>query len=154
LQSVWLLPSVFGCSLHLQCQPVRGSGHPRGMALATRMQELQAEEQRRGTNGILESANSVQTRAPYLQTFTIRGDANPNTAESMVKVSTVPSTFTIRGDANPNAAESMVKARAPCLRHSPSEVMLTLTRQNPRPRPEHRAWWCWCRGSESWRVGC
>jgi hypothetical protein len=37
--------------------------------------------------------------------------------------------------ANPNTAESMVKTRAPCLRHSPSEVMLTLTRQNPWLNP-------------------
>jgi hypothetical protein len=36
---------VFG--RNLQWQPVRGSEHPRGLPLVTRMQELQAEEQRR-----------------------------------------------------------------------------------------------------------
>jgi hypothetical protein len=41
------VPSVFG--RNLQSQPVRGSERPRGMPLVTRMQELQAKEQRRET---------------------------------------------------------------------------------------------------------
>jgi hypothetical protein len=40
---------AFSVWVRVRVVTVRGSGHPRGMLLVTRMQELQAEEQRRET---------------------------------------------------------------------------------------------------------
>jgi hypothetical protein len=67
---------------------VRGSGHPRGMALVTRMVALQAEEQRREAQWHSSSVN------PGRKTGTVQQSQpdgpNNNTAESMVKTRSAP----------------------------------------------------------------
>jgi hypothetical protein len=52
---------------NLQCQPVRGSGHPRGLPLVTRMAALQANM--RGIQWHPRVQNHVKKRAPYLQSY-------------------------------------------------------------------------------------
>jgi hypothetical protein len=68
---------VFG--RNLQWQLVRGSGHPRGMSLVTRMAAFQAE-QRREAQWHPQVKIPVGKRAPYVQQPK-PDDANPNTAE-------------------------------------------------------------------------
>jgi hypothetical protein len=55
-------PVVFVCIL--QCEPVKESGHPRGMPLVARLPAFQ-EEQRWETQWHSSSVNSAEIRAPY-----------------------------------------------------------------------------------------
>jgi hypothetical protein len=66
---------------NLRCQPVRGVATREECHWVTRMQELQAEEQRRETQWhSFRVQISVEKRAPYSS-----DDPNPNTAESRVE---------------------------------------------------------------------
>ena len=76
-----LSPSVL--RRNLQCQPVRGSGHPRGMPLATHLLELQPEEQRREANSLASSKARKLLSKKRTTQQPQPDDPNPNTAESM-----------------------------------------------------------------------
>jgi hypothetical protein len=71
--AVVALPFEYG--RNLQCQPVRGSDHPRGMPLVTRMAALKAE-QRRETQWHPRVQICVQNRAPCIGPQSPKGLGN------------------------------------------------------------------------------
>jgi hypothetical protein len=74
-------PSVIG--RNLQFQLVRGSEHPRGMALVARLPALQAEEQRREPQWHPRECK-FPSKTRTIQQPQPDDGANPNAAESMV----------------------------------------------------------------------